>query len=160
MKEQEILIKMALDAWNTHVKRADNLLSELSDEQLQQQVSPGKNTGIYLLGHLTAVHDGIFVILGISKQMYPQLNDVFLSEPDNSGHAFPAAAELRKSWNTVNTALTDQLKHFTTQDWFSGHTSVSAQEFAKEPHRNKLNIIINRTNHLAWHTGQLVLLKK
>jgi len=160
MKENEILIKMALDAWNTHIKRADNLLSELSDEQLQQQIAPGKNSGVYLLGHLTAVHDAMLMILGIGKQLYPQLNDAFLSEPDNSGHAFPATAELRKYWSTVNAKLAENIQLFKAQDWFSGHTSISDQEFAKEPHRNKLNIIINRTNHLAWHLGQLVLLKK
>lgn len=31
--------------------------------------------------------------------------------------------------------------------------------FAKEAHRNKLNIIIIRTTHLTYHTGRLILLK-
>ena len=36
---------------------------------------------------------------------------------------------------------------------------VSAEDFAKEPHRNKLNLIINRTNHQNTHYGQLIYLK-
>jgi hypothetical protein len=36
-------------------------------------------------------------------------------------------------------------------DWFSRHMLVSPEDFAKEPHRNKLNVIINRTNHMANH---------
>ena len=33
------------------------------------------------------------------------------------------------------------------------------EDFIKEPHRNKLNIILTRTTHLSYHTGQLALLK-
>jgi hypothetical protein len=36
---------------------------------------------------------------------------------------------------------------------------ISEQDFAKEPMRNKLNVLINRTNHLAYHYGQLRLIK-
>ena len=46
------------------------------------------------------------------------------------------------------------------EDWFQKHSSVSAEDFAKEPHRNKLNIMITRATHLAYHTGQMALLKK
>jgi hypothetical protein len=45
------------------------------------------------------------------------------------------------------------------EEWFEKHTAVSAEDFINEPHRNKLNIIITRTSHLNYHTGQLVLLK-
>jgi len=39
------------------------------------------------------------------------------------------------------------------------YKGFSAEDFAKEPHRNKLNIIISRTSHLQYHTGQIALLK-
>jgi hypothetical protein len=45
-------------------------------------------------------------------------------------------------------------------EWFNKHTAVSAEDFAKEPHRNKLNVIVNRTNHTSYHLGQLVYLVK
>jgi hypothetical protein len=45
-------------------------------------------------------------------------------------------------------------------EWFTRHNNVSAADFANEPHRNKLNIIINRTNHTSYHLGQLVYLAK
>ncbi len=43
-----------------------------------------------------------------------------------------------------------------------GHltAAVTAEDFAREPHRNKLNIVLNRTGHVSYHLGQLVLLKK
>jgi hypothetical protein len=34
------------------------------------------------------------------------------------------------------------------------------RRLAKEPHRNKLNLLMNRTNHLSYHLGQLVLLQQ
>jgi hypothetical protein len=42
---------------------------------------------------------------------------------------------------------------------FQRHNSVSTVDFAKEPRRHKLNIIINKTNHLVKYCGQLVLMK-
>ena len=45
------------------------------------------------------------------------------------------------------------------EGWLERHTAVSAEAFEKEPHRNKLNIIVSRSHHMAYHLGQLALLK-
>jgi hypothetical protein len=37
---------------------------------------------------------------------------------------------------------------------------MTEEDFEKEPGRNKLSVLINRTNHMAYHLGQLVLLKQ
>lgn len=55
--------------------------------------------------------------------------------------------------------LSQKMNSLSAEDWFQKHTAVTAEDFAKEPHRNKLNIIITRTSHLQYHTGQLALLK-
>ena len=60
---KELFIKMAIMAWDTHIDRMNKLLDELTDEQLAAQTATGRNTGIYLLGHLTAVHDRIIPLL-------------------------------------------------------------------------------------------------
>jgi hypothetical protein len=52
------------------------------------------------------------------------------------------------------------MSKMTSEEWFKKHNSVSAEDFAKEPHQNKLNIVINRTNHLAAHCGKLVFLRE
>ena len=59
MDQQQLIIKMALDAWHVYINRTDKLFNELTDEQLVNEVAPGRNTGIYLLGHLAAVHDAM-----------------------------------------------------------------------------------------------------
>jgi len=160
INQQELIIKMALDSWNTYVSRGDKLLNGLSDEQLEEEVAPGRNSGIYLLGHLTAVHDALFPLLGMGEKLYPLLEDIFLRNPDRSGIEKPSARELRDSWKEVNNKISEHFNQFTLDEWFQKHAAISNEDFEKEPHRNRLNVLLNRTNHLAYHLGQLVFLKK
>jgi len=156
---QQLFIKMTLDAWNKELSSAGNLFDSLSDEQLLKEIAPGKNTGIYLLGHLVAVHDGMLPLLGFGEKLFPELEDIFIKSPDKSGKQFPSVAELKACWGKVNEALAKGFSKTTAEEWFQKHSAVSSEDFAKEPHRNKLNLVINRTNHLAYHRGQVVLLK-
>jgi DinB superfamily len=156
---QQLSIKMVLDAWNTQIKNADKLLQELSDEQLLKEVAPGRNRGIYLLGHLTAVHDNMLKLLNFGDSKFPHLLEPFIYKADKVVAELPSIVELRNCWTQVNAELTKQFAALAPAGWFEKHTSVSTEDFAKEPHRNKLNIIINRTGHLAYHLGQLAFLK-
>lgn len=160
ISQQQIVIKMAVDPWNTQVARADKLFDGLSDEQLNEEVAKGRNSGIYLLGHLTAVHDTLFPLLGLGEKLYPELEAIFIKNPDKSGIEKPATKNLRNYWSEVNNKLAQHFNQFTAKEWFQKHTSVSDEDFEKEPHRNKLNVLLNRTNHLVYHLGQLAFLKK
>lgn len=158
MKE-ELFIKMVLDAWHTQIKHTDDLLNALSDEKLQSEISPGRNRGIYLLGHLTAVHDRMLPLLGFGDQRYPDLYKTFVESADKAETELPQVEDLRNYWKETNNILSENFTKLSGAEWFEKHNAVSEVDFAKEPHRNKLNIIINRTNHLANHLGQLLLLK-
>lgn len=155
-----VFIKMALSAWDTYNERVNKLINSLSDEQLIAETAPGRNSGIYLFGHLIAVSDGLFPILGFGERLYPELDKVFLESPDKSGLAMPSFNELKEYWKKVNAKLTDHILQLPEYEWFNRHNNVSEADFANEPHRNKLNIIINRTNHTSYHLGQLVYLAK
>jgi hypothetical protein len=159
MTNETIFIKMVLDAWLTHIKRTDELFNSLPDEQLMKEIAPGRNRGVYLLGHLAAVHDRILPLLGLGHPLHPELWNPFVERPDKEVTELPATQVLRQYWNEINTNLAGKISSLSPEDWFQKHTSVSPEDFAKEPHRNKLNIIVNRTNHLANHLGQLLLLK-
>lgn len=150
---------MVLDRWYALIKNFDDSLSSITDEKLQQEIAPGKNRGIYLLGHLTAVHDDMLPILNLGDKLYPELAEPFLNSPDKSISEIPSAKELRVYWSKLNDVLTQKFNSLQPDEWFQKHNSVSAEDFIKEPHRNKLNIIITRTSHLSYHTGQFVLLK-
>ena len=155
-----VFIKMALSAWDTYNTRLNKLIDTLSDEQLIAETAPGRNTGIYLFGHLIAVSDGLFPILGFGERLYPKLDKIFLETPDKSGLEMPSINELKEYWKKVNAKLTDHIIHVPADEWFTRHNNVSETDFANEPHRNKLNIIINRTNHTSYHLGQLAYLAK
>ena len=50
------------------------------------------------------------------------------------------------------------MKALPAAEWFTRHANISEADFPKEPHRNRLNVLLSRTSHLAYHRGQLVLL--
>ncbi len=155
-----LFIKMALDAWNIQLERTDKLLNSLSDEQLQEEVAPGRNSGVYLLGHLATIHDALFPLFGLGEKLYPQLEEVFVKNPDKSGLEKPPVKDLRNYWNEVNKKLAVHFNQFTVDEWLQKHAAVSDKDFEKEPHRNRLNVLLNRTSHLANHLGQLIFLKR
>ena len=158
-KPDEILIRMVLSAWDTQNNKLYQLLESLTDEKLSKETAPGKNTGVYLLGHLAAISDGMLPILGFGESLYPELEKVFVDNPDKSELEKPPVDELKKSLKAINKKLSESIQNTSTAEWFSRHMIISPEDFAKEPHRNKLNVIINRTNHLAHHYGQMLLLK-
>lgn len=158
--EKELFIKMVLSNWELQINRMNNLLGKLSEEELSAQTAPGRNTGVYLLGHLAAVSDGMFTFLGLGERLNSAMDEIFLRNPDNSGIEKPSINELKDYWNKVNALLAQKINEMHAEEWFNRHTAVSEEDFAKEPHRNKLNIVINRTNHLSYHLGQLAYLVK
>ncbi len=157
---QLLFIKMVLSNWQTQNQRLTALFAKLSDDELAQETAPGRNSGIYLLGHMTAVHDAMLPLLGFGDRLFPELEETFIRNPDRSGLPAPATATLRQYWTDVSTALDQHTNTLPADDWFTRHSAVSEEDFLKEPHRNKLNIMINRTNHLSTHLGQLIYLVK
>jgi hypothetical protein len=159
MNSTQLIIKMVFDRWYAALKSCDTLFASLSDEQLQKEIAPNKNRGIYLLGHLIAVHDDMLILLNMGDKLYPGLHKPFIELPDRSGAEIPSIKDLRDYWSKQCEALKQKFESLKPEEWLEKHTAVSADDFAKEPHRNKLNIIITRTTHLTYHTGQLTLLK-
>ncbi len=155
----QLFVKMNLDAWQAAINNTNRVLGLLSDEQLMNEIAPGRNRGIYLLGHLTTVHDLMLPLLRLEDgPLYPALKHPFLEVADRTVSDIPTAAELRAQWNEVNNRLKEHFEKISAEDWFARHNSVSEEDFAKEPHRNRLNVLISRTNHLEYHRGQIALL--
>ncbi|MEP6728015.1 MAG: DinB family protein [Bacteroidota bacterium] len=159
MDHQALVIKMIIAEWQKQNSRVDKLLETLADEQLASETAPKRNSGIYLLGHLAAVNDAMLPLLEFGTKLHPELEAVFLTNPDKSGLDKPSLAVLKGYWKEINAKLSEHINNMKFEDWFTRHTAVSEEDFAKEPHRNKLNILINRTNHQSYHIGQLVYLK-
>ena len=159
MTNEDSLCSAALHAWKIAISRFDGAVVSLSDEQLQQQIAPGKNRLLYLVGHLTAVHDRLFPLLGLGERLHPELDEIYLSNPDRTLPDSIPVSELKRAWSDVNSKLTTEFEKLTPGQWLEKHTAVSDEDFAKDPTRNRLAVLMSRTNHAAFHTGQAVLVK-
>ena len=157
--QEALFTKMVIAEWDKQNNNFNKLLSSLTDEQLSKEIAPGKNTGIYLVGHLIAISDAMLPLLAFGEKLFPHLENIFITSPDKSGLEMPSVAELKDHLKVVNAKLSEHILSTPPGEWFKRHMAVSEEDFAKEPHRNKLNIMINRSNHMSYHLGQLILLK-
>ncbi|HZJ58627.1 MAG TPA: DinB family protein [Chitinophagaceae bacterium] len=153
-----LFIKMVIAEWDKQNNNFNKFLSSITDQQLLNEIAPGKNTGIYLVGHLIAISDAMLPLLAFGEKLFPALENVFITKPDKSGLEMPSVAELKEKLKAVNAKLSQHIRSTSPEDWFKRHMAVSDEDFAKEPHRNKLNVVINRSNHMSYHLGQLILL--
>jgi len=160
MTPQEITVKMALQSWDIQVSRASSLFDSLTDEQLWQEIAPGRNRGVYLVGHLIVVNEGLLKIFGLEERLHADWDDAFLRNPDKAGLDFPSTTVLRQAWTDVHAKLSEHFKNLSADSWFQRHQSMTDEDFAKDPARNKLSVLLNRTAHMAYHLGQVALIKK
>lgn len=158
--DKELFIKMVVSNWELQNTRLNKLLDKLTDEQLASATAPGRNTGVWILGHLIAVNDGMIPLLGLGEKLFPELEAFFIGETGKERQDAPTLETLKGYWHTLNAKLTAYFTELPAGEWFTRHQSISPEDFAREPHRNKLNILINRTNHQSYHLGQLVYLDK
>jgi uncharacterized damage-inducible protein DinB len=157
MTTEKSLIDSALRGWKSNVERADKLFEALSPGQLEQEVAPGRNRLIYLWGHLAAVNDALLPLLGIGERLHPELDGMFISNPDKSVQLTVSEQSLKAAWQEINQELWEGFSKFSASDWAQRHTAVSEEDFEREPHRNRFTVLLGRTAHLAYHMGQATL---
>lgn len=159
MNTETLLVNTAIAHWKLVLGRFESSIAKLTDDQLQQQIAPGKNRLVYLVGHLAAVHDRMFALLGIGERLHPELDAPYLTNPDRTLPDPVSPSEVRTLMNEINAALTAAFEKLTPEEWLRPHTAVSVDDFSKEPLRNRLAVLLSRTSHAAFHTGQAILIK-
>jgi hypothetical protein len=160
MNPNTLLIGTAMQSWRLIIDRTSKTLASFTDDELQLEVAPGKNRLYYLMGHLAAIHDRLFPLLRLGERLHPELDSQFVDSPDRKFTGDEVApAELRKVWAEVNTKLIDAFETLQPKEWLERHSSVSAEDFAKEPLRNRLAVLISRLSHAAYHEGQMRLVR-
>ncbi|MDB4871744.1 MAG: hypothetical protein JWL97_2748 [Gemmatimonadales bacterium] len=157
MANDRSFVALGLKSWKTQIDRADKLFGSLSSEEVLREVAPGRNRVLYLWGHLTAVHDAMLPLLGLRKRLHPEFDVAFISNPDRSRADIPSHEQVRAAWNVVNAELWQGFEKMSSNDWALRHSSVSDEDFAKDPSRNRFAVLLSRTNHLSYHIGQAVL---
>jgi hypothetical protein len=160
MTSHELPVKVAINSWRLVVERADEIFSRLTEDQLLREVAPGKNRVIYLWGHLIAVHDRMFSILGMGPRLHLELDSVFMDNPDRAVSEKPSAGQLKQYWHEVNEKLLLQFQSLSADEWLLQHRAMSEEDYAKDPARNRFAVLLSRTNHLSYHLGQVMLALK
>jgi hypothetical protein len=160
MTTESSFTDLALRSWKATVQRADRFFAELSDAELEEEIAPGRNRLIYLWGHLTAFNDALLPLLGLRERLHPELDAMFVSNPDRALKNAPSGKELKRIWDETNAALWAAFSMLSPSEWLEKHTAVSEEDFVREPHRNRFTILLGRTGHLAYHLGQAMLAKR
>jgi uncharacterized damage-inducible protein DinB len=101
----------------------------------------------------------MFPLLGLGERLHPELDEPYITSPDRAFADPLSTTELRRAWADVNDKLTAAFERFTFEDWLQRHTAVSDEDFVKDPTRNRLAIVMSRTNHASYHSGQVARAK-
>lgn len=158
MNHTETSVKMILVAWESGQEKIQKSLSILSDEDMDIELASGRNKVSWVIGHLAAVNDSILPVLGLGEKINEDYFNYFVK--DDAAIKSPGIAQIRQYWQETSSQLSKKIATLSADDWFEKHALVSAEDFAKEPHRNKLNVLLSRTSHLQYHLGQLTFVLK
>jgi len=157
MEAENLMIQSVLSNWRLTITRLNTLFDGLAEVQFYEEIAPGRNRVIYVLGHLTAVHDLTLEVLGLGLRHHPELDDVFIKNPDRGVEISATVSDLSSFWRAVNQRLEDGMALLTPEQWVGRHRNVSEEDFAKNSSRNCMSVVLNRTNHAGYHLGQLML---
>jgi uncharacterized damage-inducible protein DinB len=102
----------------------------------------------------------MFSILGLGPRLHPELDALFISNPDKTATQLPSAGELKKYWDEVNSNLLAEFAKFSADEWLQRHHAMSEEDYAKDPTRNRLAVLLSRTNHMSYHLGQVILARE
>lgn len=150
-------IEICLLQWDTYNKRMQKVLDELSDEKYGLALISGGNSPSWILGHLADTDDKLLELMGISGRLHPEWSTIYHHERGKNQDGHLKRAELITKWKQVVADLDKAFKSWDEKEWLSRHTAVTAEEFSREPHRNKLNVMLGRVAHKASHLGQVVM---
>lgn len=159
MTIETMFVDLVLRNWKQGTDRVDKFFGGQTEEELQREIAPGKNRLIYLWGHLAAVNDALRPLLGFGALLHPELEGLFIKNPDRAIEPLPSAIEVRHCWTEINASLWTHFQALTPSQWLEKHNAVSADDFVKEPHRNRCNVVLNRLGHTAEHLGQALLVE-
>jgi hypothetical protein len=160
MTSEEMLVRTAIQSWKMVIGRLDGIVAGADEAKMERTVVPGGNRVRYLIAHLVAVHDRMLPLLGLGDRLHPELDQAYLENPDKTFPDSASAGEIKAFWTEVNGKLTAGLEAFSPAEWLSRHNSVSDEDFAKDPGRNRLAVLLSRTNHASTHLGQLLIADK
>jgi hypothetical protein len=132
----------------------------ITDENFNKPIVANGNSPSWLLGHLTDADDALIELFGLGTRVHPELKAIYHHERGSNQSGHLTKSELLTKWKTISGVLDKAFKSWNESDWMKRHTAVSEADFMKEPHRNRLNVMLSRVGHKASHLGQIAMQAK
>ena len=132
-------------AWLLQNRKISDLIHKLNEEDLKKDVALGRNSGLYLLGHLIASNDLLMPLFDFGEKLYPEYEKIFLCCPDKYAQNFPPVKEVKSHWFSLNEHLVLKFASINEKQWI--------MEDEKSFHQLKTMLTI--VNHQCYHLGQL-----
>lgn len=151
-------LAICLLQWSTYNKRMEKVFETISAENFNTPIVANGNSPSWLLGHLVDTDDKLLELFGIRQRLFPELSSIYHHERGSNQTGHLTREDLQKKWKSISDELDRAFNTWSETDWLSRHTAVSESDFAKEPHRNKLNVMLSRVTHKASHLGQISML--
>jgi uncharacterized damage-inducible protein DinB len=153
-------LEIALLQWDANTKRTLKTLESFNEENFHRQIVANGNSPSWLFGHLADTDDMLLELFGIRARLYPELKTIYHHERGSNLSNHLTRQELISKWKAIIAELDNAFKGINENDWLGRHMAVTEDEFQKEPQRNKLNVLLSRVTHKAYHLGQIALLAK
>ncbi len=153
-------LDICLLQWDAYNKRMEKMIESTSSDNFSKAIVPGGNSPSWLFGHLADTDDKLLELFGIRQRMYPELSTIYHHERGANQEGHLSKDELLKKWKAISAELDRAFKAMNESDWHARHVAVTEEDFKKEPHRNKLNVMLSRVTHKASHLGQIAMQPK
>ena len=135
----------------------ETLLSDVSEEEMTAQPTPGMNHPAWILGHLTIAFDRHGEHVGLDRE-HPEWDAMFGmgSQPESDSGSYPAKEELLTTWKTAGRrfaagVLTAEPQALATPtEGPLGEAFPTTADF----------LTFSLTSHTAIHLGQLSAWRK
>ncbi len=150
-------IETCLLQWDTYNRLMQKMMDAVSVQDFNAPVVPNGNSPSWLFGHLADIDDKLLELFGIRSRLFPELEKIYHHERGTNQTGHLSKEELATKWKAITSELDRAFKAWSESDWMGRHTAVSEEDFKKEPHRNKLNVILGRVSHKASHLGQVAM---
>ncbi len=157
MSSEQSFVDAGLRSWRLNMDRATKFFDSLAPAELETEVGPSRNRFIYIWGHLTAVNDATLPLFALGPKRFPELEALFIKQPDRAVSEIPSGADLKEMWTQVDASLWNEFQKLSPSEWLERHQAISEEDFVREPYRHRYSSLLGKTAHVAYHLGQMII---
>ena len=154
---ENVLAKKFYQQYVMMIEWVDIYIKMLTDEEFEMELSPGKNHGVWILGHLITSDDDFSYYMGKGSFMFPEYQDLFgQGSKLQSVKNYPEVSKLREQWKLVCEKNKKVYESLRDKDF--GEASENMTDDMKKIFPTKEKVVMAWQLHQMYHCGQLGVL--